>query len=322
MIEFKKFTKKNYIVVANHSIQEDEFNFDLFLYLTTIHLRTQSRSKVNYFHLYRKGNLLPIAIFQCIIISDRTCQSAPSAPFGSIQCQDDCSPEEIDVFVKSIVAHITAKGGRELHINHYANCYAHHASLISDIYLRNGFRCSKSVTNQHIPVSDQSFLELIRPAEHRRLKKCQRAGFKSQRDGHTDPSILYHFLSYCRAAKDYQLSMDQCQLELLLTTFPTQVQIFTVTQLEKIIAGAVIIRVNKKICYYFLADSLPEYKAYSPMVMLIGCVYQYCRQEEIRILDLGTSLDQHGAEKSSLIRFKENVGGVRSQKNSFRKKLS
>ncbi|REA58833.1 hypothetical protein DSL64_19370 [Dyadobacter luteus] len=318
MPEYKNLKNNYYKIISNGNIEKNKVEFDIFLYLTTTHLTAQTRKPVIYFQFYRNTYPTPIAIFQCTAPLDGLCHSAPSAPFGSIQCQDDCSKEEIDYFIKSIIEQLNFRRVKNLQINHYAYCYSEpHAEVIASLYATNGFRCSKEKINHHIPVSAQHFRELIVPAEHRRLKKCERSALIAQMDTDSDPGKIYQFLSYCRQVKGYVLPLSQSQLTTLIVHFPNHVRTFSVQLAGKIIAMVVTIRVNSRILYNFLIDSLPEFNKYSPTVMLVNCVYQYCQQQKIEILDLGTSLDQSGREKASLIRFKENIGGVRSVKKSF-----
>ncbi|MCF2488241.1 hypothetical protein L0659_08700 [Dyadobacter sp. CY347] len=77
------------------------------------------------------------------------------------------------------------------------------------------------------------------------------------------------------------------------------------------------VRVNDQILYNFLSGDLPEYRVYSPVVMLMDCVYQYCQREKIRMLDLGISLDENGVYKPSLGRFKRNIGGQECLKMTY-----
>ncbi|MCF2516642.1 GNAT family N-acetyltransferase [Dyadobacter sp. CY351] len=99
--------------------------------------------------------------------------------------------------------------------------------------------------------------------------------------------------------------------------FPEAYQIFKVVDQEKIIALTMTVRVNDHILYNFLCGDLPEYRVYSPVVMLMDRVYQHCQRENIRILDLGISLDGNGVHKPSLSRFKKNIGGKECLKMTY-----
>jgi lipid II:glycine glycyltransferase (peptidoglycan interpeptide bridge formation enzyme) len=173
--------------------------------------------------------------------------------------------------------------------------------------------------NHHIAISKELFVETIRKQEKQRLNKCIKAGFISQIEPCKNVAHIYNFLQSCRAQKGYDLSLNEEQLKKLLTTFPDKVIVFTIRHNNRLIALSVTIRVNTRILYNFLTNSLPQYNLYSPSVFLTECIYSYCQTEQIQILDLGTSLDHHGHEKAGLLRFKDNTGGKRSWKVTYSK---
>jgi lipid II:glycine glycyltransferase (peptidoglycan interpeptide bridge formation enzyme) len=117
------------------------------------------------------------------------------------------------------------------------------------------------------------------------------------------------------------LSVTANELNTLLTDLPQEYIVFTVTDNWKIIAMSLAVRVHSKVLYNFLPADLAAYQSYSPMVLLNEAMYNYCQNEGIDILDLGTSQDHHGVEKPGLIRFKENLGGQESLKITYRKLL-
>lgn len=295
-----------------------ETSFDLFLYNSTTHIKTQDDRIINTFSLYRHNNPSAIAIIRLVNTFESDWKSPPRAPFGSIQCCTSCNKDEISFFLECIASYILSKGGRNLIIKHYAPCYLlGNTDLIAQYYNAYALVPIDIQLNHHIPVDAKLFPEMIKPAEKRRLKKCISAEFLSGMDNHLTPESIYAFLVDCRLKKQYELSLSKDQLSELLKTFPTEALVFTVKDQNRIIALSVVIRVNRKIIYNFLTDSLPEYHIYSPAVLLTQSIYHYCQQEKIAILDLGTSVDHCGREKAGLVRFKENIGGVQGKKTTY-----
>jgi hypothetical protein len=303
------------------SITEISTNFDNFLYLTPCHILTQNFRGNNFFLLYRKASPHhAVAIFHCLSDSNDNWASPARAPFGSIQHHDSCTTEEIYFFLDCIIAFIVQKDGKKLSIQHYPECYlANNIDLAKQCFISGGFRESQQLLNHHIPVSDLPFAEIIRKQEKRRLQKCKKSGMTSQIEANMEPEEIYNFLLNCRNQKGYKLSLDERQLTELLLTFPEQVIVFSVRIDNCIVALSVSIRVNQRILYNFLTDSLPQYNLYSPSVLTTECIFNYCKTEQIQILDLGTSLDHHGCEKAGLVRFKDNIGALRSCKVTYTK---
>ena len=77
---------------------------------------------------------------------------------------------------------------------------------------------------------------------------------------------------------------------------------------------------NHKILYNYLPASIDEYKAFSPMVMIMENVYNYAKKEQYSFIDLGIS-SINGVLQKGLIQFKERIGGVFSEKTTFSKIL-
>ena len=95
--------------------------------------------------------------------------------------------------------------------------------------------------------------------------------------------------------------------------------IFCVKDRENIACLTLTVRVNEGILYNFCpADNL-DYRTYSPSVMLTEGLYEFSQRSGIGVLDLGISVDADGNLKPTLVRFKENLGGVVSEKWTFKR---
>jgi hypothetical protein len=297
--------------------------FDLSIYLTTKHLATQTTGDIYCFLLYRNSEESAAAVFQCVTTSGKTWISPPRASFGGIQCDQECTIGEINFLITCISEWITIQGGDTLIVRQSATCYnTKESNLVADCYLMNGFEMTDVYQNLSIKVTSLLYVNQISKAEKRRLSKCKSAGFKCELWLQPDVRTIYDFLNFCRTHKGYPLSMNLDQLAVLANTFPDEVMVFTVKEGEHIISLSVTVKVSRSVMYCFLSASLPSYSAYSPSVLLIHTLYDFCQKADISVLDLGTSLDHHGMEKAGLIRFKENMGGLRSSKVTFSKKFS
>lgn len=295
--------------------------FDPYIYSTSKHIFTQTLNQVSCFFLFRNNEIGAAAIFQCISQVDKNWISPVRAPFGGIQCDKLCTINEISFLLECIELWILQCGGNKLIIKTAPSCYNLTTSkLLSHCYLLHGYNGKKDI-NYSVPVTSSLYVNCISSPEKRRLKKCRSAGFISGIYKDPSPEIVYEFLSSCRIERGYDLSMNLSQLDELLISFPNDITVFTVTDQTIIIALAVTICVNQSILYHFLSSSLSSYSQYSPAVMLIEAVYNFCQNKKITILDLGISLDHQGIEKESLIRFKKNIGGIESDKMTYEKLL-
>lgn len=188
-------------------------------------------------------------------------------------------------------------------------------------YKLAGYRLKEIFRNHIITVTNHSFSNMIRVAENRRLKKCHKAEFIVTVMENPNIVMVYDFIKVNRDRLGYSLSLTFHELKNLAEIFPDEIKVFSVSDHDKLIALAVTVRVNKNILYNFLPADVPEYRQYSPMVLLMDGIYRYCQEQKISTIDLGVSLDHLGKEKPSLIRFKENIGGKECQKITWEKDL-
>ncbi len=246
--------------------------------------------------------------------------SLTNAPFGGLQYQSTTPPDALKYLFFCI-----EKWGRAQEITHlkiktpptgYPETIP---STWHEVYQSNGFQPTYSHVNHHLVVTSDAFASTISAAERRRLRKCQRAGFDYSLLPNPNPTEVYAFLYECRHRKGYPLPIDFEGFSNLLTQLPDEALVFAVKNGAKLISLTVAIRVNSRILYNFCpADDL-DYRTFSPTVMLNAALYDYAQKNTIELIDLGTSLDHFGTEKSSLIRFKENLGGQRSMKVTYEK---
>ena len=301
---------------------EEHTILNQYIYLTNRHLSTQTTNIIYYFFLFRAKNKHPIAVFQLIPSDLITWISPAKAPFGGIQSIEKSLCDEIIFLLKCVENIIEIKGGKRIIIKTSPEKYdANGHKKLYTCYKRLGYEPKEIFKNHLITVTDLPFSHIIRSAEKRRLNKCRKADFTVILTEKPDIIEVYDFINSVRDRLGYSLSLSFYEFENLAETFPNELKVFEIYDQDKLIALTVTILVNHEILYNFLPADVVEYRRYSPMVMLMDGVYQYCQQMKISTIDLGISLDHLGNEKASLIRFKENLGGRECSKITWQKNL-
>lgn len=296
---------------------------DPYLYHTPQHLQNQAHHSIIFFYLFRDNFTPAIAGFQCATYDNFNWISPPRAPFGGIQVSDDSAENDIQFFLDCIVNYIQQQGGVSITIKLFASIYQINKDIsINHLLLHNNFIQHESLINHHISVTSSSFVDKITKTEQKKLMACRDAGFYTQLLLNPNPEDLHNFLTNHRNKRGYNVSLNRLQFTSLLTRFPTDIKVFRVYDKNEPIAQSVTVRVNSRVLYNFLSVSTPEYDRWSPSVLLLSDTYRHCQNSGISVLDLGTSLDHDGQEKPGLIRFKENVGGIRGTKDGYFKKLT
>lgn len=248
--------------------------------------------------------------------------SPAGAPFGSVEFGPALPDTVLSQLIDALIDEAQSLGVSTLRLVNYPTCYAPEETrrLIEQL-LQRGFRVAASDQNFFLPVADDSFETLIHPSERRRLRKCRQAGFRLERGCNADLDAVISFLVQTHQQRGYKLTLPPDRLRTLIQAFPNQFLSFIVWDNMTIAALTIVVQVRADILYNFLPASNPVYHVFSPIVLVTEGVFSYCQQHQIRLLDLGVSLDGNHQPKPSLMRFKRNLGAHESEKLVFVKSL-
>ncbi len=156
----------------------------------------------------------------------------------------------------------------------------------------------------------------------KRLRKCLREGFQFvDVNGDTEQQNVYQIISENRKNKGYSLSLSAEQIHEMKNIFPQQIHFFKCTLNNIDVAASICLRVNKNVLYAFYWGDLPGFEQYSSISFLSNGIYNFCRQNNITILDAGTS-SINNLPNEGLILFKKNLGFEPSAKHTYSKILS
>ena len=241
-----------------------------------------------------------------------------AAPFGSVEFVQTLSDAVLNDVLNALVDEARATGAPRLRLVNYPHCYAPEQALrLTNQLLQRGFRVVADHQTFYLPVTREAFENTIDASERRRLRKCRRARFRFAHWDSPDLDAVTSFLIRTRRQRGYELTLPAERLRRLIQTFPDQFSIFVVSDGPTIAALTVAVRVRDDILYNFLPASDPGYHDHSPMVLLTDGLFGYCQERQIRLLDLGVSLDGGCQPKLSLLRFKRNLGALESPKLTF-----
>lgn len=312
-----------YVIVKQYNPQPDDIPVYAqpgFLFNEGVHLRQQEGG----FHLITALNQVTRqAEARCAFFTRAEQAISPgAAPFGSVEFTNALPEAVLDGLVQTIQTTAQESGLRTLRLVNYPHCYApEQANRLADTLLAQGFRLIGADQNQFLPVGTDAFERTIDSSERRRLMKCRRAGLRFSQWERPAIADVVAFLQTTRQHQGYRLTIQPERLTRLLATFPDQFPVFVVWDGDTIAALTVAVRVRADILYNFLPASHPDYRTFSPMVMLTDGLFAYCQCHQIRLLDLGISVDNDRRPKLSLMRFKRNLGAQSSMKLVFEKTL-
>jgi len=297
------------------------FNFDNYLFNKIKHINTQGISqRADYFMINNVKKRVEGKIH--FLLKDAQAYSPYKSLFGSFEFNPRIHPNLLPEFWSFIEADLKGRGIRRCSITNPAECYAPgKTNLVLKTMEKEGFSIQRKAVNHHIPIDDTPLQNRMHSMEIRRLKKCQHQGFTFQKEEKKQAEEIYEYLRLCRKEQNLILSITKEKFLFYLEEFPQNYPFFTVRNGEEILAATITIQIHRKVLYSFLPGSLRKFKHFSPTVMLNERLYQYCQGHQIEMLDLGISTEDDGTDQTSLIAFKERLGGEKSYKYFFEKEL-
>jgi hypothetical protein len=197
----------------------------------------------------------------------------------------------------------------------------YHTSLIAEILMSEGFGIKKVINHFLLDVNKEVLFEqFVEKIQVRKLKKAREKYFTFDLVGKKNVKEIYQFIFEQRQNKKYQLSLSFDKIKKILTEFPQSVKLFCVKDETKIIAACIAILPDDSTCYTLYYDQDLTYKSTSPNVFLLEGIYNWCKTNHIKRIDLGSA---HIDNKPNigLQDFKLNAGAYPSAKLTLYKEL-
>ncbi|MCC5932140.1 MAG: GNAT family N-acetyltransferase [Cyclobacteriaceae bacterium] len=293
------------------------YNFENFLYNKVRHIATQGlEERVDYFLVNKVKKRIEAKIH--FLIDENHAYSPYKSLFGSFEFNHRFPRAIMQEFTEFILNDLKTRNITYIKITHHASCYSERkAMVVHDILVQLGFKLKMRAVNHHIPVDIEPLETWMSANEKRRLKKCLKDGFTFNVEPESRAEEIHDFIAQKRKEKNLDISISIEKLRLYLEEFPQTYSFFSIRKDEEICAATVAVRISKKILYNFLPASDTAYNAYSPMVMLLSEMYNYCQREKFEMFDLGISTTSDGKPQKSLIRFKTNIGALEGFKDFF-----
>jgi hypothetical protein len=254
-------------------------------------------------------------------IIDGKAISLENAPFGGFEISEKLDHGAMNKFITHIINDFEEQNIKEIIIKiapslYYKNCPVDFTQLL----ISHEFDSIADEINHHIEISKDPLSDLMHSMEKRKYNKCVNSNFVFQQESLSNFNAIFQFIYDCRIEKDQSLSMQQNDLKKMIVPLSESYLLFSVRDGNKLIAASICIVVNNRVIYNFYPASSLAYNNYSPMVLLAASIYQYGQKNGYEILDLGTSM-LNNKPNESLIRFKENIGGIRTQRQILKLSL-
>jgi hypothetical protein len=290
------------------------------LFNTDTHLRLQSPQGWNSFYLLQPRTQTVEALLH-VHSADGSASSPLRAPYGAIEFSDNVKPEELFAFIQEVEVRLRNDGVKKLMLRCSPLAYdAGHLSLLHVLLLNLGYAVTVAEPGACVTIQDVPFANRIATSERQKLQHAHKLEHRCELLPHDRFDAWYDFVEHHMQARGYSVSMTRAQLKETIQQFPEHFFLRGVWDGDVMMAASVSVRVHPRVLYSFYTVHDARYDATSPVVMLLESLYQYCQQQGIPILDLGTSAWQ-GKPNFSLLDFKRWLGAEVTEKFTFEKIL-
>lgn len=296
------------------------YDFDPFLFNLPANLSLQDREGWISFYAVRTERKL-VKGHVHFHIQDGIAVSPYRNPFGCFEFSDALTPKELYDFIRYVEEGLQKRDVSRIEIKCYPQLYhGARAAMLSTFLVNHGFKVQSAELSACIQVSPSKLFESLSSWEKRKLRQQRKSELRFSQVPMTRFREVYHFIESCRLERKQSLSMTIGQLEAVVKTFPDAFILFGAFDNQAFAAASISIRINKTILYNFYSAHAKLYNNLSPVVGMVEAMYEYCQQEGITLLDLGTS-SLRAKPNFALLDFKINLGATPSSKFTFYKDL-
>ena len=303
----------------SNTISRETFNFQRYFFNEIEHIKHQSQENDCYVFYWQNIDNQVIEGRFNVIIKDKIAYSPLRATFGGIEFNEEILEEDLWEFVSQIVQFLKTLQIESILINSYPEGYLndYQNNILQNCLLKLKFQVKYIEQNYEIPITDKSFYETVTGSTARQLLRTyNKKGYSFSQEFRPDFKFIHTFIAGSRERKNRPMTMSLEQLREHFKKFPNNFQLFFVAHSNVKVAVGVTIKINDDILYtFYLADD-EDFLKDSPTTFLLSGIYEYCKQNNYKILDFGIATDK-GILNEGLSRFKQSLGASMSEKKTY-----
>lgn len=295
-------------------------DYEISLYNLPAHRLIQSPSDwISFYILQKKKKTIHAEVH--FHLADSVASSPCRSPFGSIESSANIQPIVLYKFLEFVESALRNRGVVKIIIKNPPQIYNPYLQALLGTFLINQhFHISNAEVSAVFAV-DSPFHELSRDWEKRKRKQAREQDLTIREHTPDQLEELYKFILECRRQKGYLSSMSLSEIQKTVDAFPQRFLLTSVYQQDKMVAASISIQSSQEVLYHFYSDHAPPDDPSNPTIFLIGKLYQYSLDNQIALLDLGTSA-LAGQPNFGLLNFKLRLGAKPSPKLTFEKILN
>ena len=311
---------------GKYFIELNKFNFrnsSIFNTLEFISLHRKKTIRNFSFSLFKDNFEETLAFFNISQIDKELFKSPISGSFGSFEFKNSLNIDIKINFIESVLNYVSSKlNPKKIEITLSPDIYdLENNSLIFLTLIKNKFNLSRIEINQFIDINNYDHESHISYGNKKRIKNCIKAGIKFHRLDQSQYIDGFKVIENNRKRRGFPLTMNWESMKEMIDKFSNKIYIFGLIHDEKIIASAFCINVSIDILYVFYWGEEVGYEKLSPIALLSKNLINFAKENNYRILDIGTS-SVNSIPNNGLIKFKKNIGCISCNKFYLSKKLN
>lgn len=296
------------------------YNFEPYLFNREEYRLLQSATNWISFYILNEHDFLIEGHLHFYVKKDLA-QSSVQSPFGGIEFSNTVDNKTVFHFIEFVFGKLKDSGVKNLSIVNPPHGYnSSRQALIETFMLNLGLAVSTSEVGSLIQINEKPFSEILHPRKKRKLMQTIQAGLVFKLLDKNSLDDIYHFIATHRREKNYHLSISLEHLRKSVDKLDDVYRFFGVFDGDNLIAASVAVVVSKNILYHFISDHVRKIRDAKPVLLLMNGIYDYCSQNNIELLDLGTSAKE-SQPNFKLIKFKSEIGGQPTHKFTLTKRL-
>ena len=259
----------------------------------------------------------------CIVLYRQGNQgfSPINAGFGGIELSPDAAPVDVQALLSEADHWAKAEKLLSITVTDYPGFMENSITALRNGFSDAGYQTVYTDLNYHLPLEITDFKRGLSPANRRKLRLLQAAGFTFNVLEDPDLMSVFDFISGSRMRRGFTLGQDETAFKAMFSDLPGVYTVFEVAgpSGERAAAGVGLCTAPDVYYLFYTADT-PEFRTLSPVVLLHQGVYSFARTLGCRFLDLGTASNK-GVLNEGVARFKRGLGALPSEKCTLFKQI-
>lgn len=238
--------------------------------------------------------------------------------FGGFDFIQSIDANKQSFFLKRIIYELKNKKQKSLSITLPPFCYSSlHPKEQSIVLKELGFLKTNEEINFHIDTTKSETLwNQLHPSEKNKYNKALKSGIKIRQLPSSFFTSCFDLIKKNRLFKGFPITISEDTLKKLNSELE-EFYLFGAFKDDILIATCISIRVTSTVLYNFYMADDPDFRTYSPLVLLNSFIYDWCKKQGINTIDLGTA-SSNGNINAGLANFKKHLGGIETPKKTYK----